>query len=833
VDLSLLLGCALLLGQRLAQSQPAIGGAGIHGARLLPLLAFGLAASLVALRVYRDNAPDRARARARARTTIVWLCVVSSVAFAVGSCRAQHSLDEWDRDRREVRRAMGAPARCEGQLRVHRSPIQKGTVLRFDAVFTSLVCDEHEVGRALVVRLYADPAVAPVLVPLLARGDEVFAVVSVAGVEPFLNRDLADPRPMMARSRVVLSGSVVAFDEGSWQRPRGLRRLTHPGGTIDQARSFVRARITATYAPLAAPMGRALVLGETDLSAEEDAAFRDSGLSHLLAVSGTHLVLAVATLNKVLVFLLRRSRWLLARTDPRRPAAWSTIPLAFAYADFAGGSGSATRAATMMAVLFAATALGRRGDGARALGLSMLLGGLADPLAAFDLSFLLSLAATGGLMAFARPLEALFLSWTDGRGAVLVGPVATTMAATVACTPLLAMSATTLPLAGVLANLVAVPVGELFALPACLFHAVFAWFPPLERGLAWLGSGALLALRVVALAAARGAAPMPALSSIGLLALGTLFLGCRLHPGWIRRHRSRVGLSLALLFVGDDLALRLDGAPRGIVRGTHLDVGQGDSALLDLPNGALFLIDGGGFVGSPIDPGRSVILPTLRARRRTHLDVVVLSHPHPDHFLGLASALSVDPGPPRAPPPAGETTLTVGEFWDTGQGEEEGAGPVYAALLTTLRARHVRIVSPAELCAHPRAYGEATIQVLAPCPAFRPLRNANDNSLVFRVSYHGRSALFVGDAEHEEEAELLARFGPALTADVLKGGHHGSRTSTTPAFLANLHPATVILSTGLRNRFGHPHPNTLATLHAQGLVPRRTDEEGSITWEFR
>lgn len=829
MDLSFLVGCALLLGQRLGQCTPTIDGAGFHGSRHLALLAFLVGASIALWRRNLDIAQFRTRGALRPFT----LSVVGALAFGVGAFRAQRALDRWDTQRHEVRAAMGAPSRCEGVLKVRRSPTQRGEVFRFDASFPELSCEGRQIGKKLVVRLYADARIAPDVVPRLARGDTVFAVVSVAGVEPFLNRDLADPRPVMARSSVVLSGSVVALDEATLARSAALvgRSSFAPGGWIDRARALVRGRIQATYPPLAAPMGRALVLGETDLTTEEDAAFRDSGLSHLLAVSGTHLVLAVATVNKILVFLLRRSSWLVTRTDPRRPAALLTIPLAFAYADFAGGSGSATRAATMMAALFAATALGRRGTGARALGLSMLVGGVFDPLAAFDLSFLLSLSATAGLMALARPLAATMLGATRGRAEALVTAVATTLAATIACTPVLAVNATTLPLLGVAANLLAVPIGELFALPACLLHALVAWCPPLEQGLAWLGSGALLWLRAIALGAARGATTMPALSSVGLLALGATFALVAAHPAWARRRIGQVTLSLAVVLTADDLALRLDGAPRGVVRTTHLDVGQGDSALIDLPNGALFLVDGGGFVGSPVDPGRSVLLPTLRARRRHQVDVIVLSHPHPDHFLGLASALGV------TATPAGIVTtspspISVGELWDTGQGEEEGAGPVYAAMLAALRSRGVRIVGPEELCARPRGYGEATVQVLAPCPSFRPLRNPNDNSLVFRVAYRGHSALFVGDAEREEESELLDRFGPALRADILKGGHHGSRTSTSPAFVAALQPTTVVLSTGLRNRFGHPHPITLETLRRHGLAPRRTDEAGSFTWVF-
>ena len=725
------------------------------------------------------------------------LLIVLALATILSALRTRESFGAREARRHEVARALGAPSRCEGTMRVVSSPIRKGTAQRWDAVVSELVCEERLVGREVRARLYSEDA------PPLARGDRAFIVAGLAPVEPFVNPDLPDPRPVLARSSVVLSGSVVSLDD--------LRPNPWPTAFVDRARNAVRRRIEASYAPLAVPLARALVLGETDLDPESDADFRASGLSHLLAVSGTHLVLAVAGFAKLLVALLRRLPAVTARTDPARPAALIALPLAFVYADFAGGSGSALRAATMMAVLFTATALGKRGDGARALGVSMMLLCLIDPLAAYDLSFLLSVAATTGLLLWARPIETYLLARTGGRGALVVGPVATTLAATLACTPILATTATTLPLAGVLANLVAVPIGELFALPACLAHCLAAPFPPLERGLALLGSGALLALRSVARVAAKGAVPMPPLEGPALLAIA---LWAWVHLLYEHR-RALSAWALAVALVANELSARLSGAPRGVLRGTHLDVGQGDAALVDLPTGDLFLIDAGGFVGSPVDPGIVVVAPTLRARRRARVDVVVLSHPHPDHFLGLASLL------PK---------IEIGELWDTGQGEEEGAGPVYAALLADLRARGVPIRRPAELCGKPRRYGDAVVEVLAPCPGFQPLKNPNDNSLVVRFSRAGRAALFVGDAEREEEASLLARYGSGLRADVLKIGHHGSRTSTTAAFLEAVQPQTVIISSGVRNRFGHPHPNTLGTLQRHGIVPRRTDREGGVVW---
>jgi competence protein ComEC len=117
--------------------------------------------------------------------------------------------------------------------------------------------------------------------------------------------------------------------------------------------------------------------------------------------------------------------------------------------------------------------------------------------------------------------------------------------------------------------------------------------------------------------------------------------------------------------------------------------------------------------------------------------------------------------------------------------------------------------------------------VLAPCPGPSPDRGPNDNSFVVRISYGHRSVLFAGDAEHEEEAELLAR-GARVRADVLKVGHHGSRTSSTRAWLAAVRPEVAVISCGIRNRFGHPARVTLGALAASGARIFRTDRDGAI-----
>jgi competence protein ComEC len=265
-----------------------------------------------------------------------------------------------------------------------------------------------------------------------------------------------------------------------------------------------------------------------------------------------------------------------------------------------------------------------------------------------------------------------------------------------------------------------------------------------------------------------------------------------------------------------ELLARRQGAPHGQLRATFLDVGQGDSAIVDLPNGDAVVIDGGGLVGSPVDPGARVLEPALRQRRRDAVRLVILSHPHPDHFLGLRAGLS---------------DARVGEAWDTGQGEREGAGGAYAEWLQGLRARGVPVRRPDEICgAH--EIGGARVEVLAPCPGPSPDWGPNDNSFVVRFVFGSRAFLFVGDAEREEEAAVLEAAGSrgdVLRADVLKVGHHGSRTSSTPAFLAAVAPAEAVISVGSRNRFGHPSAVTLSALQKAGAAILRTDVDGEVT----
>ncbi len=718
--------------------------------------------------------------------------LLASLCFLLGGTRACLAIAAFERGRSAVEVEGNGIRACEGEGEIVSSPTLRGDSFAWDAEVALRSCDGAPVTWRGRIRLYSEMAQGS-----LRRGDRVRFFARLGPMHRFWNDD--DPRGDEAHRGILRSGSVVLLD------------VTHQGrgaaAAIDRARSHVRERILASFSRESAPFARALMLGENDLDTEDDRAFRSSGLSHLLAVSGVHLVLAVLVAVRVLRAMLLRWTWFAMRVPSDRVASGLGVPIAWLYADFAGGSGSALRAAWMLSALLLARACGRRSSGVRAYSLSVFALSLIDPLAVFDVSVVLSVLATGGLLLISQPVEKKLAPWISVS--VLRTSIAATASATIACTPILLRMSSRIPTGSLLANLVAGPLGELFALPLCFLHALASPVPPLERGAAMMATYALLMVKTFAHRFSTDEAgalvlgrPLP--WQLVILAVGAFWIvSVRASRTW-----------MPMLAAGALLLSEIDAqsAPHEL-RVTFLDVGQGDSALLQLPSGGSVLLDGGGFVGSPTDPGTRAILPLLASRRVGALRAMVLSHPHPDHFTGLASVAREIP---------------VDELWDTGQGEREGTGGAYEALLATVRSLGSKVLRPHGLCGS-RTIDGVEFTVLAPCPHASSDRGPNDNSFVLRVKYKSRTFLFTGDAEHEEEGELLRLPAESLQADVLKVGHHGSRTSSGGAFLDRVAPAIAIVSSGVRNRYGHPHPTTLATFEEKRIPLHRTDREGAIT----
>lgn len=242
---------------------------------------------------------------------------------------------------------------------------------------------------------------------------------------------------------------------------------------------------------------------------------------------------------------------------------------------------------------------------------------------------------------------------------------------------------------------------------------------------------------------------------------------------------------------------------------TFIDVGQGESILISAPLNRHMLIDAGGELAVGHNAGTERIVPLLKSRGVKRLEYLVVSHPHPDHILGLEPVMKAFP---------------VGSFMDGGMG---------GGVLEIKKARRAARNQGANY--RKLSAGDSfdlgngvKLEVLAP-PENGLFETVNDNSLVLKLTYVDVSVLFTGDAETEEEKWLAANHGDKLLSDLLKSPHHGSSTSVYAPFLERVNPAAVVISCAMVNEFGHPHAQTLAKYKKSRYKVYRTDYNGTVT----
>ena len=252
---------------------------------------------------------------------------------------------------------------------------------------------------------------------------------------------------------------------------------------------------------------------------------------------------------------------------------------------------------------------------------------------------------------------------------------------------------------------------------------------------------------------------------------------------------------------------------KGVLELTSIDVGQGDSLLLEFPEGKRMLIDGGGILQfgrtrkSNLDIGEDVVSSYLWNRGIRSLDVVVATHAHQDHIGGLPAVLD---------------NFRPKELWT-------GANP--SADLSE-RASRLGARVTAKQAGEAFDFSGSRIEILSPPPGYLASKSGNNDSLALRISYGARTFLLTGDMERPMETLLVGdqRGGQnPLRADVLKVGHHGSRTSTISPFLDAVAPSVAVISAGYENSFGHPHPDVVKRLAARHTTILRTDQDGLVT----
>jgi competence protein ComEC len=627
-----------------------------------------------------------------------------------------------------------------------------------------------------------------------------------------------------------------------------------PGVLLERLRRAAGGALAAAIPEPEAGLAAGIVVGLRDRVDRSLAAdFTTVGASHIVAISGWNIAIVAASVAA------------LAGSWARRRRALLTAVAIVTYVVFAGASPSVVRAAAMAGVVLVARESGRAGRAAAALGWAAVILLLVDPALVADAGFQLSTLATAGILAWATPLNADLRRRAPARlPDWLVECLAVSLAAQAATLPVVllvfgrlaiispvinlavvpivapAMAAAGIALIGGFASMAGAPalIATILGLPGWFLLSVMVDVvqagarlpfasatlePPwnvVAASLAAAIPAAVLAARSKRIAGrsdtardlpvARVVVAEPPRATAALSALAATARSAPQTRRGTRRRSGRFERIVAIATAASLIALVVAIAhrPDGTTRITVIDVGQGDSILVEGGGGGRLLVDGGP------DPDRLLIeldrrLPPWDRR----LDAVILTHPHEDHVAGLAMLLG---------------RYRVGRVYETGM---HGPGPGYKAWARALALPNAppdgRLATGDRL-----AVDDLHLRVLWPDPGKVPLeppdggRGINDVSVVLLGEVAGRRILLTGDVEDDVDPLLVARGLPPI--DVLKVAHHGSKTASTPAFLDVVKPAVAIVSAGAGNPYGHPARSTLDRLASTGARVLRTDTDGSV-----
>lgn len=640
---------------------------------------------------------------------------------------------------------------------------------------------------------------------------------------------------LQLQGRVALPeppGNPGAFDYRAWLNRQGIAatlyvvdaksvKLLGRGGNLFKQtalalRDYLEKIFDQTMRKNHAVILKGLIFGtQGEIPLDVQQAFNETGLVHILSVSGYHVGLVVA-----LVLALMR----LVKV-PVQYTAWIAIPVLIFYA-FMTGLGPAVLRSTLMAILLLlAHHLGRPQDWpttlAAAAGFILIL----NPLSLYDIGFQLSFVATWGLLYLIPPINALLPKLPPSISLLITVP----LAAQTATLPLVMLYFNLVSPVSVLANLLTshlVVLVMLFgglALMGGVFYLPLAAFINSSTGLLtnlflWL---------VKFCSALPGAATYIATPPLWAIILYYLILvtTCELskREDWQGKakqlilnispihHKFTYGLVVFLLIT----AVWLGWPVQDKLQVHFIDVGQGDSALIRTPNQRTVLVDAGGWQEELVSGrgvGDYVIVPYLHRLGINKLDVLILTHPHADHVGGVRAILRTMPVKLIIISPYG---LAKGDRCDEG----------YDKLLQEIQQQEIPLRT-AQAGDSLKVDPVMDLTFLAPQKKYQGTRSdANNNSLVFKLTYQNRTVLFTGDIEAEAEKELMKNNNAA--SEVLKVPHHGSGYFQQD-FFAQIKPKLAIISVGANNRFGHPAPGTLEALTQQHSQIFRTDRQGAI-----
>lgn len=651
----------------------------------------------------------------------------------------------------------------------------------------------------------------------LRKGDRIACVAKLKGLQNFNNPGGFDYVRHMAFQGVCASAFVS-------KKSLLIRLHTAERGRawnmVDRIREDVSALLERLPSHDARAVLKALVIGDRSaIPSHTRETLSRIGSAHLLAISGLH----VGMIASLAFFFFRRllssfERILLAAWSTRGAALLSVMPVLF-YGLLAGMSPSTQRAVIMTMLFLVAQLLEREQDPVNTLAIAALVILVFEPTALFDVSFQLSFSAVFSILFVMKSLSIVSTLRSHPLGILkrLTLLLLVSTSAVLGTLPLTLYYFNQVSLIGPFTNCIMIPLVGFLVLPLGLAAVLF--LPVSETVSLLLMKASALALEgVLELAGLFAQIPLAAVNMVTPSVLETALFYAFFWTLFRVRVSiwAKIGLCVVLLLIIVDVSYWVQ--KRFFSRNlaiTVLDVGQGQAVLIELPNGNCMLVDGGGFHDSRFDMGQRVVAPLLWRKKIATVETLVLSHPHPDHLNGLLFIAR---------------HFNVRELWTN---RDTGQSPHYHELLGIASKKGFDVLGPDELNT-PRVLENVVFEVFYPPPDFLKRkkrdgwRTTNNNSLVIKITWNNISLLLPGDIEAEGEQELVTLAGNALKSDVLVVPHHGSKTSSTPRFLAFADPSIAVISSGKKSA-GLPHKKVLERYRDRGCRIFCTARQGAIS----
>ncbi len=591
------------------------------------------------------------------------------------------------------------------------------------------------------------------------------------------------------------------FDFEAWALERDLRAVGYVhnkgdnrriatqvhtfGYHIEQLREAIRTRFQNTLgdAPYAGVLSALAIGDQGSISASQWQIFTRTGVNHLMSISGLHITLLAGFAFALTYHLWRRSVKLTLYLPARKAAALIGFVVALSYALLAGYGIPAQRTIYMLACVVIALWSSRNIAPAQALAAALLLVSLLDPWAVFSAGFWLSFAAVA--------LIFYLTANRIGNAHWLVEYTRVQWAMSIGLIPLLLTLFQQLSVVSPAANAIAIPLVSFIVVPLTLLGVLL----PLEWLLQLAHQGMALCMALLewlnSLPAATWTQHAPPTWSIIIGMFGV---------SWILLPRGFPGRWLGLLMLLPMFMSAPQHPAPGMLRLIIFDVGQGLAVAAQTREHAL-LYDAGPDYSGDADSGNRILVPALRGLGISQLDSVILTHDDIDHIGGAASVLQAIP---------------TGMLYSTLAHDHD--------LLKT-GENHRRCIDGQNW-----EWDGVHFEMLHPAIDSLPQKKSRDNDLscVLRISTGNHHVLLVSDIEHGTEQRLLDEHANKLPATVLIVPHHGSKSSSSAAFVQATQPRYAVFTVGYRNRFHHPHPDTLARYRAVGSELLRSDSEGVI-----